>query len=82
MQLQSSFDGIHFQRLYLRCKPKMSIDMEVTEDEKTIIRPYFDIITSRGQKVKSWGFFSSLLSAKMMPNIQDFLNIKTIITNT
>jgi len=54
----------------------MSIDMEATEDEKTIIRPYFDIITLCGQMVQSWGFFSSLLSAKMIPNIQDFLNIK------
>ena len=64
MPLNCSLDGIHFQKLYLDCKRINSVDLEATIEEKDLIRPYFDIVTSNGIKVKqysmndpSWNFF-------------------------
>ena len=52
ISLLSSFDGIHFQQMYKRCKRRKSVDREATYNELSTIRPYFDIITSGGKNVK------------------------------
>ena len=51
MPLYSSFDGIHFQKLYLACKEDCSVESEASLDELILIRHYFDIITSDGTKI-------------------------------
>ena len=50
--LFSSFDGIHFQQIYNRCKSRKSVDQEASAEELAILRPYFDIVTSGGRDVK------------------------------
>jgi len=52
MALYTSIDGVHFQDLYLRCKQAGSIKEEASLEEMNSIRPYFDLVTSNGTKVK------------------------------
>ena len=52
MPLNSSLDGIHFQHLYKRCCANRSIESEASREEINLIRPYFDLITSFGMKVR------------------------------
>ena len=52
MPLYSSFDGIHFQELYNRCKAQCSIEQEANPEELNFISPYFELVTSNGKRVK------------------------------
>ena len=50
--LYSSFDGIHFQNLYLACKDFCSIESVASPDELVSIQKYFNLSTLNGSLVK------------------------------
>jgi hypothetical protein len=40
-------------QLYKHCHSSESTEAEASEEEKLLIRPYFDIVTSEGNKVRT-----------------------------